>query len=1343
MAPSGVLGSTSSIKVTGDNSTGILIDGGANLNYAGSTTVEGNGISGIVVTGNSTVTGTAAGTLSVNKGSGLASGLGKSGSYGMVVKNGSTFDNDKVNVDINVTSKESIGLYSNGTLKIGNHAVKADNGAVNYFSDNRGVLTLSGTGTSTTGQKSLLFYLGTTAGGKININGNMTATVSGGTDVNTRGTAFYYVGNGYTSFTSAGIKKWANDNFGGTLGNLTLNMEAGSRLFIAQDVAMNLSNTTGTSVSVDTGAIINGTGYKTFMLYLSKLSVDESVDLDKTDDAYNQLEIANSSIENNNNNIIKGSKIGQTAMAQENNSALYTRNKVELVNNGTISLLGNSSTGMYAKFGVINNAGIITISDNSTGVYGTEDSILSNTGKITIGSNSTGMYSEGSTTTNLVNAGTIETSGNGSIGLLYKSGAIATANDMLVNTGIINMTGDQNVALYGTNMSGVISTYGISNSGTITMGNSSSINNPNVALYADGDTKSVSNSGTITMGANTIGMYGHEASVTGGSLTVGDGGVGIYSQSKNVTLSGGTITVGGNEAVGVYTVGSGQNIINSGTSINIGNTSYGFVNVGTGNSITSSLTNNTLGTSSLYIYSNDSSGTVTNSTNLTSTGNQNYGIYSAGTVNNSGNMDLSSGVGNVGIYSVSGGTATNTATISIGASDVDNEIFGIGMAAGFKGDAESIPIKRPFSGNIINSGIINVNGKSSIGMYATGSGSTVTNNNTINLNANNTTGIFLDNGARGINNGTITTGASGLSNVVGVYLGKDSELVNNGSIIINATNGIGAYLKGGKIENKGTITVTGAGAQEEYKFEVADTSKGVGGIEIDTTTGSAIIKRDGVQVTPVSIVTNMTEAPKTVSASSIGIYIDTSGISFTNPINGLGKLTSKADLIVGAEAAEYTTSKEIIVTDPNIINPYRTSMIANSQVTDWSMYSGSLTWTATGTLDSSGYLTGLVMAKIPYTKWAGKLPTPVESTDTYNFLDGLEQRYDTNDINSREKLLFNKLNNIGKNEEILLYQAIDEMMGHQYANTQQRINATGNVLDKEFNYLRKEWETASKDSNKVKVFGSREEYNTDTAGVIDYTSNSYGVAYSSENETIKLGNSSGWYAGYVQNRFKFKDIGKSKETQNMIKAGIYNTKSFDDNGSLQWTISGEGFVGQNEMTRRFLVVDEIFNAKGNYYTYGAGLKNEISKEIRTTERTSIRPYGALDIEYGRFTTIKEKDGEVRLEVKGNDYYSIKPEVGVEFKYKQPMAVKTNLVASLGVAYENELGKVADGENKARVRFTEADYFNIRGEKEDRKGNFKADFKLGIENTRFGVTFNAGYDTKGENIRGGIGLRVIY
>jgi len=116
---------------------------------------------------------------------------------------------------------------------------------------------------------------------------------------------------------------------------------------------------------------------------------------------------------------------------------------------------------------------------------------------------------------------------------------------------------------------------------------------------------------------------------------------------------------------------------------------------------------------------------------------------------------------------------------------------------------------------------------------------------------------------------------------------------------------------------------------------------------------------------------------------------------------------------------------------------------------------------------------------------------------------------------------------------------------------------------------------------------------------------------------------------------------------------------------------------------------------------------------------------------------------MRLEIEGNDYYSIKPEVGIEFKYRQPMAVKTTFVTTLGLGYENELGKVGNVKNKGRVSYTNADWFNIRGEKDDRKGNFKADLNIGIENQRFGVTLNGGYDTKGKNVRGGIGFRIIY
>ena len=78
-----------------------------------------------------------------------------------------------------------------------------------------------------------------------------------------------------------------------------------------------------------------------------------------------------------------------------------------------------------------------------------------------------------------------------------------------------------------------------------------------------------------------------------------------------------------------------------------------------------------------------------------------------------------------------------------------------------------------------------------------------------------------------------------------------------------------------------------------------------------------------------------------------------------------------------------------------------------------------------------------------------------------------------------------------------------------------------------------------------------------------------------------------------------------------------------------------------------------------------------------------------------------------------------------------------------MAYENELGRVANGKNQAKVAGTDADYFNIRGEKDDRRGNIKTDLNIGVDNQRVGVTANVGYDTKGNNVRAGVGLRVIF
>ncbi|WP_029598945.1 autotransporter outer membrane beta-barrel domain-containing protein, partial [Fusobacterium vincentii] len=792
--------------------------------------------------------------------------------------------------------------------------------------------------------------------------------------------------------------------------------------------------------------------------------------------------------------------------------------------------------------------------------------------------------------------------------------------------------------------------------------------------------------------------------------------------------------------------------------------SFGFVNVGTNNKIYSDISNVTLKNNSVYIYSKDTSGTSTNpqvenKTNITATGNNNYGLYSAGYVVNKGNINLQAGTGNVGVYSVKGGTIENrNSTITVGGSVPGEDEYGLGMAAGYtwtKKDLEKPISQRPeqTTGNIINRGTINVNGEYSIGMYGSGNGTTVENHGDINLNKNNTTGMYLTDKAVGHNYGTITNTA-GVKNVTAIVVKNGARFVNEstGIVRLNATNALGVLRSAdegeslGVFENYGTFEIKGEGAENQKTPSGPKAlNKTVGNVSIDVPAGATegTIKVGGQVKVPELVDTKKLTLEET-QVSSIGMYINTSGTKFTKPITGLNALSrlKRADLIIGVEATESTNSKYIRIGD-NILKPYNESILNNPQIEKWNIYSGSLTWMANiAQNQSNGTIKNAYLAKIPYTHWAGDQSTPVDKKDTYNFLDGLEQRYGVEALGSRENQLFQKLNKIGKNEQILFFQAIDEMMGHQYANVQQRIQSTGIILDKEFNYLRDEWRTASKDSNKIKTFGTNGEYKTDTAGVINYKYHAYGVAYVHENEDIKLGRGIGWYTGIVHNTFKFKDIGNSKEQMLQAKVGLLKSVPFDDNNSLNWTISGDIFVGRNTMHRKFLVVDEIFNAKSKYYTYGIGVKNEIGKEFRLSEGFTLRPYAALKLEYGRVSKIREKSGEIKLEVKQNHYFSVKPEIGAELGFKHYFGMKA-LRTTIGVAYENELGRVANGKNKARVVDTTADWFNIRGEKEDRKGNVKFDLNVGLDNTRVGVTANVGYDTKGENLRGGLGLRVIF
>ena len=895
--------------------------------------------------------------------------------------------------------------------------------------------------------------------------------------------------------------------------------------------------------------------------------------------------------------------------------------------------------------------------------------------------------------------------------------------------------------------------------------------------------------------------------IDGGKIHVKDQGIGIYKEAGKLTIKGEldidphVATAKDSEPTAVYAV-NGTQVDDQASKISVGEKSYGFILNNNDPTKTNTYINGNTGTvsmgnDSVFLYSNGKANIVNNRT-INSNGSEHliaFYIKNGGDFTNNGTIDFSSGKGNIGVYAP-GGKASNRGNIFVGKtddidpatgkvySDVSKIVYGIGMAA-------------DNGGHIVNDGTIRIYNNKSIGMYGSGVGTVVENgvNGKILLDGSRATatdkiqsmtGVYVDEGATFRNFGTITTtdsyaGRDGkinenVSGLTGVAVMNGSTLINeaSGKILIDADNSSGVVIRGKRdasgnlvrnavIKNYGEIKVRGKGAtaiswkdvsaedianlQKMINDKItsdpngreigqaAGTNKDFQGVSITVQDGKPVFRRNGRIIDDVAEVEKINEligsAPN-LAMSDVGFYVDTLGR--TRPVEFEGANPPvNSQLIIGTEYSERTNKKEWFVSG-NVIKPFLDQIQGrNFKLTT---LAGSLTWIATPVLDNYGQITGVAMSKLSYTSFVKR------EDNAYNFTDGLEQRYNMNALDSVEKRIFNKLNSIGKNEEVLLTQAFDEMMGHQYANVQQRVQATGMILDKEFSYLRGSWTNPTKDSNKVKTFGMKGEYKTDTAGVLDYKNNAYGVAYVHENEDIKLGKGTGWYTGIVHNTFKFKDIGNSKEEQLQAKVGLFKSVPFDENNSLNWTISGDIFVGHNKLERKFLVVDEIFHAKSKYYTYGIGIKNEIGKEFRLSEGFSVRPYVALKVEYGKVSKIKEKSGEMKLEVKENDYLSIRPEVGTELAYKHYFGTKS-LTASVGLAYENELGRVANGKNKARVAGTTADWFNIRGEKEDRKGNVKVDLNVGLDNQRFGVTGNVGYDTKGSNVRGGVGLRVIF
>ena len=905
-----------------------------------------------------------------------------------------------------------------------------------------------------------------------------------------------------------------------------------------------------------------------------------------------------------------------------------------------------------------------------------------------------------------------------------KNSGVNYTGVLLKNDGTINLSGENVIGMYRTGYrSGKVE-----NNGNITVGKNS------VGMYVlDRDYDSgrpneedVLNTGNINVGENSIGMYYEDvplddfnyfggANFNGGMHNTGN----IRSNSKNVIgmymnsnstdlrdslnqkmdsekflINTGNIELLGDSSIGMLAKGSrNYSVANVGTirigdSLDKNNPSIGMYTDSDELSLNNMEIIN-IGKNSIGIYGVKNKGVVKNI---------GYSIGSGYSVRNhsDGKIELN-GKGAIGIYLDDGAIGINDGSItttnvdggSIGVVGIkDSQFTNNGTisvnegSVGIYGNGDNAVLK--------NEGTITA-GRGSVGMYSA-KGATVENNKTIKLTGDDAIGMYLADNSIGINNGEITTDEI-VNRAIGAVIGKNAEFTNNGKIVINSNEGTGIVIaNGGIIKNYGDIQITGENASREKRVD------------------NIVVKVEGLANT-------LSSARKTVSP--LGIYVDSLGR--TKPIEGLANLGLKsADLLIGAEATEKTNDTEVTVGD-DVLAPFNNSM-QTSNIKNWNVKTGSLVWQANPEI-LNNKIAKVTLKKLSYANFA-------DDEMTQDVARGLDEKYKV--ANSNDKEIFNYLNTVSSKKTFA--DTYREVSGNQYANVQQRISKTDDILNNRISDLQKE--NADESGHHVSTFFDKNKHSSKVQGIADSDSSAYGISYLFNNADAKQG----IYAGAINNNFKLKDNGRSKENISMLEVGGY--KTFDVN-SLEWTLDGNGFVSQNNMKRRFIVGNNSYENKANYNAYGVNLTNELGKTFNVGGNFTVKPYAALKLGYGRFNKIKEKDGTLNVEVKANDYYSVRPGAGVEFGFSSPVSAKgTKFKASLGLGYDHELGKVDDRVNE--VKFTDTNTrIRLKSAKDEKKGNFRSDLKVGFETGKFDVSVNGGYDTKDKNSHVGVGLGVSF
>ncbi len=528
---------------------------------------------------------------------------------------------------------------------------------------------------------------------------------------------------------------------------------------------------------------------------------------------------------------VSGTIIGmETMIINSGSQALNNTNTA--INSGTIKLSAGDA-GAAASEVKVNIIGMGSYLDDgflngSKNIQRAEKSVLTNNGTIDLGY--TGQYTFDSTQTLRKGLGGIvgmraETNttatNNGNIKITLDDKSSSSGDSVAVAAGMqsvhsgtitnnqngtitIQTNGDNQRITYGMlavegtgSVSGLYTTTKptVTNNGTIQLNAS---NGYGMASY-NGGTLINSAGGVINLGDNTnatlytnnIGMYGSGDSTL--TSLVNNGQINVYSSNSTAMKNdySGSTTIANNGTIHIYNNAVGSNVFggNYSNAVNNGIIIYEATDSNSSSSSGSDATNllnikqnvmNTQSPSRTSSVTSSETETITNSGTITITSADTSAMTVAskqGTATNTGTINLNSNGTN---YSNTGMHLTSDA-ISV-AKIVNQGTINVntGYSAGMSSAASSIA-------NMINdsTGVINVKGTNSYGMYATGN-SHITNNGIINVYGDGNTAIYS----------------------AGTGEGKEAAVIRNNIIKIFGKNATVFHINGkAEIEEVGSIRI--------------------------------------------------------------------------------------------------------------------------------------------------------------------------------------------------------------------------------------------------------------------------------------------------------------------------------------------------------------------------------------------------------------------------------------------------------------------------------------------------------------------------------------------------------